>query len=55
MQNEIRKDFSTKDIVESLYNMYMGVQYFWIILAVNDIDLIFEKNFNLTWYNIEYK
>ena len=55
MQNEIRKDFSTKYIVESLYNMYMGVQYFWIILAVNDIDLIFEKNFNLTWYNIEYK
>ena len=55
MQNEIRKDISTKDIVKSLYNMYMGVQYFWIILAVDDIDLIFEKNFNLTWQSIEYK
>ena len=55
MQNEIKKDFSTKDIVESLYNMYMGVQYFWITLAVEDIDLIFEKNFNLTWQSIEYE
>ena len=55
IQNEIRKDFSTKDIVESLYNMYMGVQYFWITLSAEDIDLIFEKNFNLTWQSIEYK
>ena len=29
MQNEIRQDFSTKNIVESLYIMYMGIQCIW--------------------------
>ena len=53
IQNEIRKDFSTKNIVESLYNMYMGVQYYWIIFAIEDINLVFDKNFNLTWQAIE--
>ena len=53
MQNEIRQDFSTKKIVESLYNMYMGVQYYWIIFATDDVDFLFEKNFNITWQAIK--
>ena len=52
-QNEIRKDFTTENIVESLYTMYMGVQYFWLIFANDDIYLIFEKNFDITWQAIE--
>ena len=52
-QNEIRKDFSTKSIAESLYNMYMGIQGFWLIFPDEDIDSIFEKNFELTWQAIE--
>ena len=52
-QNEIRQDFSTKSIAESLYNMYMGIQGFWLIFPNEDIDSIFEKNFELTWQAIE--
>ncbi len=52
-QNEISKDFSTENIVESLYIMYMGIQYFWLNFPNADIDLIFEKNFNMTWQTIE--
>ena len=52
-QNEIRQDFSTKNIVESLYIMYMGTQGFWLLFPNEDIDLMFEKNFDLAWQAIE--
>ncbi len=53
MKNEIRQDFSTKNIAETLYIMYMGVQCFWLDFPNEDIDLIFEKNFEMTWQAIE--
>ena len=52
MQNEIRQDLSTENIVESLHSMYMGIQGLWLISA-NDDDVIFEKNFEITWQAIE--
>ena len=52
-QNEIRQDFSTKNIVESLFIMYMGIQGFWLSFANEDIDSIFEKNFDMAWQAIE--
>lgn len=52
-QNEIRKDFSTKNIVESLFIMYMGIQYFWLTFANDNTDLTFEKNFDITWQAIK--
>ena len=52
-KNEIRQDFSTKNIVESLYTMYMGIQGFWITSTNNDIEFIFEKNFEMTWQTIK--
>ena len=54
-QNEIRKDFSTKNIVESLFIMYMGIQYFWLTFANDNTDLTFEKNFEMAWQAIEYQ
>ena len=54
-RNEIRHDFSVEKIVESLYLMYFGVQNFWLIFPNNDIDNIFEKNFDLTWQAIKYR
>ena len=53
MQNEIRKDFSTKSIVESLYVMYMGIQGFWLAFGNDNVDLRFEKNFEMTWQAIK--
>ena len=53
MKNEIRQDFSTKNIAETLYIMYMGVQCFWLDFPNEDIDLLFEKNFEMTWQAIE--
>lgn len=52
-QNEIRQDFSTENIVESLVIMFMGIQYSWLIFANNHIDLIFEKSFDMTWQAIK--
>ena len=52
-QNEIRKDFTTENIVESLHNLYMGTQYFWLTFSNADIDSIFEKDFDMTWQAIE--
>ena len=54
-QNEIRKDFSTENITESLFTMYMGIQEFWLTFADDNIDFIFEKNFDMTWQAIEYQ
>ena len=52
-QNEIRQDFPTENIVESLYIMYMGIQYYWLAFPDYEVDLMFEKNFDLTWQAIE--
>ena len=52
-QNEIRQDFSTENIVESLYIMYMGIQGFWLLFPNEDIDFMFEKNFDMTWQAIK--
>lgn len=52
-QNEISQDFSTKSIAESLYNMYMGIQGFWLLFPNEDVDSIFEKNFDMSWQAIE--
>ncbi len=52
-QNEIRKDFTTENIVESLHNLHMGIQYFWLTFSNADIDSIFEKDFDMTWQAIE--
>ena len=52
-QNEIRQDFSTENIVETLYIMYMGIQSFWLSFGNEDIDSLFEKNFDITWQAIE--
>ena len=54
-KNEIRHDFTTENIVESLMIMFMGIQYSWLIFAKEDNDLIFEKNFDMTWQAIEAK
>ena len=53
MQNEIRKDFPTENIVESLFTMHMGIQSFWLTFATDNIDVMFEKNFDITWQAIE--
>ncbi|SDA52970.1 TetR/AcrR family transcriptional regulator [Methanobrevibacter millerae] len=52
-QNEIRQDFPTKNIVESLFTLYMGIQSFWLTFENYDAELILEKNFNITWQAIE--
>ncbi len=52
-QNEIRQDFSTENIAESLYTMYMGIQGLWLTSPNEDIDSLFEKNFEMTWQAIE--
>ena len=52
-QNEISEDFSTENIVDSLHILYMGTQYYWLNCPDADIDLIFEKNFDMTWQTIK--
>ena len=52
-QNEIRQDFSTETIVESLYIMYMGIQGFWLSFPNDYADFMFEKNFDMAWQAIE--
>ena len=44
---EIRQDFSTENIVD------MGIQYYWLIFPDYDVDLMFVKNFDMTWQAIE--
>ena len=53
-KNEIRHDFLTENIVESLFIMYMGIQELWLLFICDDIDSIFEKNFNMTWQTIKH-
>ena len=52
-QNEIRQDFPTKNIVESLLTMYMGIQSFWLTFANDNTEFILEKNFDIAWQAIE--
>ena len=52
-QNEISEDFSTENIVDSLHILYMGTQYYWLNFPDADIDLIFEKNFDMAWQTIK--
>ena len=52
-QIEISEDFSTENIVDSLHILYMGTQYYWLNFPDADIDLIFEKNFDMTWQTIK--
>ena len=52
-QNEIRKDFPSKNIAQSLYIMYMGIQGIWLSFPNEDIDSFFEKNFEMTWQAIK--
>ncbi len=52
---EIRQDFSTEDIVESLIIMYMGIQYKWELYYIEDMISAFEDNFNLEWEKIRFR
>ena len=52
-QNEISEDFSTENIVDSLHILYMGIQYYWLVFPDDDLDSMFEKNFEMTWQVIE--
>ena len=52
-QNEIRQDLPTENIVESLYTLYMGIQYYWLAFPDYDVELMFEKNFEMTWQVLE--
>ncbi|MBR0270646.1 MAG: TetR/AcrR family transcriptional regulator [Methanobrevibacter sp.] len=52
---EIRQDIPTEDIVYSLINMYMGIQYQWDIYWIDDMISAFEDNFDLEWEKIRFK
>ena len=52
---QIRQDFSTEDIVESLIIMYMGIQYRWEVNLIYDMSSVFEDNFNLEWEKIRFR
>ncbi|WP_407376837.1 TetR/AcrR family transcriptional regulator [Methanobrevibacter sp.] len=52
---EIRQDYSTDDIVESLIIMYMGIQYKWEVFLIDDMTSDFEDNFNLEWEKIRFR
>ena len=52
-QNEIRDDFSTEKITQTLLTMYMGIQSFWVTFANDNTDIMFEKNFDITWQTIK--
>ena len=52
---EIRQDFSTEDIVESLIIMYWGIQYKWEMYMFEDMISVFEDIFNLEWEKIRFR
>ena len=52
---EIRQDFSTEDIAESLIITYWGIQYKWEIYLIDDMISTFEDNFNLQWEKIRLR
>ncbi|MBQ6099743.1 MAG: TetR/AcrR family transcriptional regulator [Methanobrevibacter sp.] len=52
---QIRQDFPTEDIAESLIIMYLGIQYKWDIYLIDDMISDFEDNFNLEWEKIRFR
>ena len=52
---QIRQDFSTEDIVESLIIMYMGIAYKWEAYIIDDMISVFEDNFDLQWEKIRFR
>ncbi len=52
---QIRQDLPTEDIVKSLINMYLGIQYQWDIYWIDDMISAFEDNFDLEWEKIRYR
>ena len=52
---QIRQDYSTEDIVESLIIMYMGIAYKWETYIIEDMISVFEDNFDLQWEKIRFR
>ncbi len=52
---QIRQDFPTEDIVESLIIMYMGIAYKWEEYIIDDMVSVFEDNFDLQWEKIRFR
>ena len=52
---QIRQDYSTKDIVDSLIIMYMGIAYKWESYIIDDMIFVFEDNFDLQWEKIRFR
>ena len=52
---EIRQDFSTEDIIDSLITMYIGIQYKWEMYLIDDMISVFEDIFNLEWEKIRFR
>ena len=52
---EIRQDFSTEDIAESLIIMHVGIQYKWEVYLIDDMISAFENNFNFEWEKIRFR
>ena len=52
---QIRQDYSTEDIVDSLINMYMGIAYKWEAYIIDDMVSVFENNFDLQWEKIRFR
>ena len=52
---QIRQDFSTENIVDSLIIMYIGIQYNWEMYLIDDMISSFEDNFNLEWEKIRFR
>jgi AcrR family transcriptional regulator len=52
---QIRQDFPTEDIVESLIIMYMGIAYKWEAYIIDDMVSVFEDNFDLQWEKIRFR
>ena len=52
---QIRQDYSTEDIVDSLINMHMGIAYKWEAYIIDDMVSVFEDNFDLQWEKIRFR
>ena len=52
---QIRQDFSSETIADSLILMYMGIQYKWEVYLIDDMISAFEDNFDLEWEKIKFR
>ena len=52
---EIRQDFKSEDIADSLFIMCMGILYKWEIYLIDDMISAFENNYDLEWEKIRFK